>query len=594
VLACGQALAARPFEQLVPEGALVYVSATNAQQLIQKVRSSPSYKLLSEPAMQPFVEKMLQGLAAPRAKLVEALGKDVMELRSILGGQVSLAVLPPEQGKEPGVLLLADVTGDPALARETLNKLLDYVRREQGAELAVTEETFHDRAIYRLAPVPAKEGEAKPAPLKPPGDEWGDEGWGDEAVPGGPGARGRQVRTPAFVMLDDEVLAVCGGPDRTPLEKHIVLRQGGDVATLGGSGRYRRLLPHLREDRDVTAYVDVRGLGELAGVDLFGAGTQGTAGAGEVGAFGFGLSMVADGVAGQGLLVAPAPRQGFMRPFTPERGGVLPPGFVDAAPGAYAAAHFNPAALWDEIMAVLQREKPDAYMQFQQQLKQMPFNLENDVVRAFGTRWYFYMPAGPAAAQGTPPPRVVVAAELANQPAFAAAWPQLLALLPPFFQQQTITFGGVTTSQFSTAAGWDPEPKPLFCVSILADKFLFTSDLATAKTIINNDKRERSPLLDDPGFQQLLSRTIDNPDGLVYVDGRVVSVWMSRMMEEQRRQIEEMRKQVGNEAFPAPEVPEPPPLEVMLKYEGPSLCAVRWVDEGLLIKSWKPNPAPQP
>ena len=595
-LAAGPALAAvEPFEKLVPEGATVYISVKSVPQLLGKIRSSPQYKLWSEPAMQPIKEELTGAFEEMRATVAKAIGTEPEQLERVLAGQVSLAILP-RGDRDAHFLLLADVSGDPKAAEAMLQSLLKYTRDEQGG-YAIKEETFRGHTIYCIEPLPQPEpeqapatapavpgpweDEAAPAPAGPPDEEWNEE-WPVEGF-----RPYRRTENPGFITLSGGILAVASSPDRSLIEKHLVLREGGDVASLSGGELYRRLSAHMGAQRDLTLFVDMTKLSEEEeggplGPDL-GAALRAMPG------LGCGVTLAEDGVAVDGLLLAPAPRSGFLRPFASQAGTVMPPAFVGKEAGILVGAHFDAFAMWEEITAAIQRESPDEYIQFQQGVRGLKFDLENDVLKALGTRWFVYLP-GPSGGEQDGMDGALCA-DLRDSPAFSRALPLMLADLPEFMKVNTVDFMGVKIYTLTMSFGPEEAGEPSVCLAVLPDKAVYASGLDLMKTIIKDDQREASPLLADAEFQRLLGRTMDNPDALLLLDGRVIAQWVLQQVEHQRRMAEEFRAdaEVPAEA-PTPEPSKMPPVELLKRYGTSHLLTAKWTDEGLVIKGWTPHP----
>jgi hypothetical protein len=164
---------------------------------------------------------------------------------------------------------------------------------------------------------------------------------------------------------------------------------------------------------------------------------------------------------------------------------------------------------------------------------------------------------------------------------------------------QTVDFAGVKLYQLGGLSDFAAEEAaaPSVCLAVLQDKFLYASSLDLAKSIINNDKRQASPLAADTEFQKLLAQTIENPDAVFMVDGRVIGQWMMRKVEEQREMQKKMRERYG----PPPgvqrpedsELPEMPPADVMAKYQTTAMIAAKWNDDGMILKAWSPHPKPE-
>jgi hypothetical protein len=565
-----------PFEELIPPGAVLYVAVRDLPDLLERVRQSPRYALLSEPEMQGFLDQITAELERPRGELARMLGRDPEELKDVLGGQAALAALP-RGDRDAHFLLLADVSADPELADAVLSSMLDHLR-QQDEHYTVHEEEFRGRTVYRLEPLETP-AEALPEQERGPTEM------------GQPRPRRRRPRrrleNPGFITLDGGVLAVASSPDRSLLEKHLVLRSGGDVAALHESAGYRRLRPHLDPERDLTVFVDLKAAGASPADELL--PVEGTVSPDAVPAFGFGMTLRQEGVATQGMMLAPAPRQGLLRAFEPGRGGVLPPPYVGEDAAVFAGMHFSLSVFWEEMKAALQRESPRQYAMLQQQLQMMPIDVENDLFGAIGSRWFIYARIG---GEGGEDLSLAAVADLQNAEALRTAFTQMVAGLPPFIQVDTVDFMGVDLYSFranrelqaqGAAAG------PQFCTAVMQDKFIYAGDLELAKAIVRDSRRNASPLLESAPFRRLLDRTMDEPDGLVLVDGRALGRWMASRMEEMRQAAARAMERAGH-AAEGPDLPEPPPWDVLRKYETSTLLTVRWVDDGLLFKAWAPEP----
>lgn len=586
-VASGGALASpRSFEELMPEGPIVYLSASSLPELLERIRSAPGYKLLSEPEMQPFLDRFQEPLEAVKAEIGRVLGINLEELETIVGGQVCLGVLP-RGDTDAHFLLLADVSGDSELAQTVLHNLLDYMREEQE-EYLIKEESFRRHTVYCIEPI-----EQEPEAETPTGGRTAESGqdWEREWPLGGPERQARK-ENPGFITLSDGILALASSPDRSLLERHLVLREGGDVPSLAEMDSYKRLESYMGEDRHLTVFVDfARMLQRSDEVDEFGGGLGSVLGTQNVRALGLGVTMTEDGTAGQGLLLAPGPRGGLLRAFVPEGGDVMPPPYVDEGAGAFGGMHFSIPVLWEEWKAYMQREQPGVYTMFEQQRQAMPVDIENDVIKAFGSRWFIYVP-GVAASGDAALPGMAVCVDLKNASALEGAWQQRQALFPIFIEFEPVDFMGVKIYQVKRPPDWPVEGAAASpCVAFLQDKLVYASSLALAKSIVKDGQRATSPLLGDAEFRRLLGRTMDDAHAVLFWDGRVLGRWMA----ERSERLAAGWRQLATGAQGVPEVamPETLPWEVLEKYQTVSLLTCKWIEDGLLIRAWSPHPTPE-
>ncbi len=580
VAICGAALAApAPLQELVPEGPIAFVGLRDAPAFFEKVRSHPRYQLFCEPELKEFVDGFAEGMREPREELARALGMDPKELEKMLGGQLCVAVLP-RGDRDAHFLLLADVSGEPELARSALDNLLEHERTE--GQYLVKEESFRGYQIHVVEPIEEAEPPAPPgagAGGGPPPDGLAEEGF--EEREHHPLQEAERIENPGFLNLSEGILAVASSPDRELIEKYLVLREGGDLPSLSRTESFRRLGPYLGEEPDLVAFFDVgSGLrGGMEGVAQFGLE--------KAGGLAMGLTIGGKGIATQGLLLAPAPRQGVLRAFPAEGPSVLPPPYVAERVGAYGAVRFHMGTFWQEIMASMQRENPQVHAMIRQQIMTMPVDVENDVIGALGSRWFLYVPPPQEARQVDN----VVSVELERPEAFAAAWQQIVATLPPQAQMRTLEFMGFTVYQ-SGPEGPQGEPGeggPASCLAILGDKVVHATDLDLLKTIIKDDQREVSPLRAEAEFRRLMDNVMEQPDAMLMIDARMLMRWARSAMEAQRRMV---TMQMGPEA--AAELPEPPPWAVLEKYQTRAVIAARWNEDGLRIRAYLPDPPREP
>jgi len=605
-LACERAFAAtQPFEKLTPEGPVFYVSVKSVPDLLGKLKATPQYKLFTDPRMEKVVAKLSESLKEETGDIPRMLGVDPKELEKMLGGQISLAILP-RGDRDAHFLLLADVNKDPNMAETVLQNILKYSREENG-RYAVKEDTFHGKTIWVIEPIETKGNEPKegaapePPALRPqaaaPGNEEDEEG---ALMPDEQFQPELRKENPGFISLSDGILAIVSSPDRSLIEKYLVLREGGDVPALAGMEAFKRLGSYMGADRDATIFADFRALAkqEEKGTAMpeMVPGLSDMLGTGNVAAFGCGLTLRQDGLAAQGLLLAPAPAKGFLRAFASRGGNVMPPAYVDKNVGVFGGMHFSLPIMWEEFKAAMQRESPESYAQFEVALKNQPFDIENDVIKSLGDRWFFYVPAGSGGKTGDL--QAALCIDLQNSAALSGAVQQMLANVPQEFVQ-TVDFAGVKVYQLGASSEFATEEaaSPSICVAVLQDKFLYASSLDLAKSIINNDRREASPLATDTAFQKLLGQTIENPDGVLLLDGRVIAQWMLRQAEKEREMFRKIQEEnnlppgAGKEA--APELSELPPADVVAKLQTTMMVAAKWNDDGIVVKAWSPHPQPE-
>jgi hypothetical protein len=159
---------------------------------------------------------------------------------------------------------------------------------------------------------------------------------------------------------------------------------------------------------------------------------------------------------------------------------------------------------------------------------------------------------------------------------------------------------GVTIQRLRmTPPGWQqqqqPQERPVSCFAVMQDKVVVGPRLDRVKSVIRNDRRETSPLRQSKEFRRLLGRTIETPDAILLVDGEALARYAEGQMEEAReamgRHLEEAEMPPGMEGQSPEEMLGPePPWDLMRRYATSTLAAARWVEEGLRVRAWSPNP----
>ncbi|MCK4375172.1 MAG: hypothetical protein KAX19_07585, partial [Candidatus Brocadiae bacterium] len=236
VACAGPFAAAQSFERQLPEDVILSFSLKDYPDFMARFKETPHYDLLLEPEMEGFFRGMLEmtPLEDPD-ELISKVKSIAGRVDAMLSGEVAMALgellLSPYADPEVQFILLADVTEHRDRAERLIEELLDMVRTDMPeAEITRSEESFRGTTIVQISVE------------------------GDEEE--------------LYYALDDETLAVCVG-GRSLLEKHIVLRQGGDVPSLADAPLYRRLQAFFGPNQDGLIYLNIAAL-----IDMLPAGGE--------------------------------------------------------------------------------------------------------------------------------------------------------------------------------------------------------------------------------------------------------------------------------------------------------------------------------
>lgn len=120
LVAASWSLAATPpADTLLPASARGFISIPNTPAAVDLWKQTLMGRLLDDPSMQPFVEDMRQQLERKWREENSRIGFKWDDLRPAVSGEMAFAVIH-EEGKQGGLVLLADVTGREDQARRLL------------------------------------------------------------------------------------------------------------------------------------------------------------------------------------------------------------------------------------------------------------------------------------------------------------------------------------------------------------------------------------------------------------------------------------------------------------------------------------------
>jgi len=605
-LSLNAALAAvRPFDELVPADAVFFMSLRNYPALAEKYRQTPFFRLLKEPEVNGLLQAARDAISK---KLDEATGVSGVEIRDVpkmLSGELALASDNMQWGRGGNLLMLIDVSKNRDLAQSLIEKAIAFGERE-GAE--VTKEQFRGQQIYRLKAKPGAvslESGSRDAPeshglKEEPGQSQEVDPW-----------EGRAINV--SVALGGEILAICAGTDGSLLEKHLILRAGGDVPSLADSELYPQTKDFLDMEADILTYGDytqaLKGTAEPPAERLpfftLSEPWKNELGFRDFKAAASGVLLTEEGTYSRAAYLAPAPRRGIVRALVPGRARPAPPSFVDADAVFYCGFYLDVPCLWSEVMAIMQRQSPQGYEQLRQRLQDpdAPMNLEADVINALGSNWYIYVPKEPITAN---PPRMLnfaLTAELNDSVAIEKAFQNLIAAggtqamstidymgktiysapqaVPLTYIVPMLLFGGMMPA---TPPQGQPGDMVMFQPSFVffEDKVVLAMSQAMAKACIRGDARAQSPLLDRLDVDRALQHLAKNPDGLMFFDLKIVGRWIWGLLDKVRR------------ARPGASIPELPRYEMIQKYLSSGIGVYKWSEQGVTLETWSPHvPLPE-
>jgi len=293
-----------------------------------------------------------------------------------------------------------------------------------------------------------------------------------------------------------------------------------------------------------------------------------------------GVRILEDGVRSEGLLMAPAPRQGILKAFGATSADLTPPAFVGENAAMYSAGSLDAPAIWTELLNAVQRLNPMLHQMLLMQLNnpQVGINFRTDVIDALGNRWFTYEPGDAGAANRPRLLNRVVVIDLKNASAMEGAFLKFMAMQgrgqPEKEQYEGHTIYTLPQAQATPAPG---TPQIERVVAFMDDRMIVATNLALTKDLIRDAGRRRSPLLGNRDYAEALKRVLADPDIITYTDERKAAQFQWN----QAAQAAAMTMGL-----------QLPSWESISKYSSVSVQTWKWTADGLRMKTWKPFPQP--
>lgn len=596
----------RPFEQLVPEDVTSFASVRNYRALVEKLKNTPYYALTREPEVKALVEQ----ITGKFRQQLELSGRSwdikLADVEGLLSGEIAMASVSKVEAQEPGMmapmafprmqtamLVLVDVGQNAPAAEQFIGRLL-RIAEEEGVLKQTEEEEFRGHKIRRLTfdPLAFFWGGEK---LELAHDLTGDEGL--EELPPELQERLRELKAAGvgeaqnvYINLEGNVLAVETGGDRSLLERHLVLRDGGEMRALSQSVTYRRLTEMMDPDSDYITFQNLEPVWEqwkqmigqaspflpvnpvqvMEATGLLGLKAKVDS-----------VRIEEDGILSESFVLAPAPRRGLLKAVVPAgRANVKPPAFVGQDVSLYCGAYFDVPTLWEEVKAAIKELSPQGYELMMQQINSplVPFHVERDLIQTVGSHWFVYVPREFISPN---PPREInalLAVELKDSRKLETRFQTLWAMAPLQAPDSTVEFMGKTIYQsppvpLDRVPGFEVEMAPLRFSFVFADgKLIIATSTAMAKRAVRDSLRSESPLLQKAEFRATLLHMISRPESIYYMDLRAIGEAALKGVEK-LMDLSEAKVSL-------------PSYETLGKYLYVSATTTKWSEDGLHVKQW--------
>ena len=399
---CAVAVAAPPFEKVVPADALAFVMVKDFPALSERFKGYSAYALWKEPSVQRFLERPLERLNQEIQKAEGKAGVTLDEITGLFQGQMALFVTGTTSDDVGGVALL-DVGDKGEEATRIVAALVAAAAREkENVTIQTAEEEFEGARIAKVF----KQGKQKPS----------------------------------FVYaLAGDVLLMSGKVE--PVKQTISALRNPLPRSIETLQAYNDALNRVSRDSDVVVFVNLtKIMDNVRRSDTTGqkAGTITALGADGLISASMGITVGRYQSLSRLFLHIAGPPRGVVKMIIPQPGPLHSASGVPADAAGFVATRFEFAKAYDELEKILQALNPMTLQQMQMQTQQIaqtigePFDLRDDILAVFGPRVSFYN-RFTEVENFAKSQQVVFVVEISSKAAFDAALGKMRKAVPMLF-----------------------------------------------------------------------------------------------------------------------------------------------------------------
>ena len=256
-----------------------------------------------------------------------------------------------------------------------------------------------------------------------------------------------------------------------------------------------------------------------------------------------------------------------------------PPAFVTADATQFSVFYFDPAVLWRELLAAVQRLNPMLHQMLLMQVRnpEAGFDIQADIIEALGSRWVTYQPA--EGITGDPPLlNLAFTVDLRKPEALESAFQTILAQAGAG-GPTTVEHEGRTIYRFPQTITEPGAPGMEPCVAFVDGHLLVAMNLALAKSVISAGFEGSGPFAQSEKFRSLRPHVLRDAQMLAYS----MANFSSQHQWDSARTSLQMTTGLTL-----------PGWDVVSRYQSATLAAARWVDDGLLVETWQAHPGATP
>ncbi|MBS3762380.1 MAG: hypothetical protein KGZ25_03645 [Planctomycetes bacterium] len=592
-------LHAGEFEQFIPSDVTNYSVIHSYPTTVAKLKKSPYGSIIEEEEFKGMVDSISSKLDEQLSEFRKQVGVKLEDFADLPTGRIALAMKrqfaagsidavanpfsrrKPQSFGDTWVLILIEVDGKEQAANQLLGRLLLRAKKEK--QIQIETETFRDYKIQHIVITPAQGGKVSDEKLKdldPELRKMMEESESDSAA---------QQSYDCYVNISNGIMAIATGSDRSLLERHLVLREGGNIPSLKQNELYEELKLRLTGKADYLTFQNMQPMWKMFEP------ADGRQNGFSVGKFVSELGItnikgqisktqiMEEGIYNESFLKVTSPHNGLLRAIDPEgKANVKPPVFVDRDAALFAGGYFDVPVFWQEIKAAIKRINPQMHGQIEQNLNnpQNPIHVEKDLINTLGTHWFVYVPAELISPN---PPKflnLMFVCDMKDVATLGGTIQKIMAFPQMQGKLSSIEFKGKEIYQAPQLGGGTvgngvEMPSFQICFAFVNNRLIITTSPSLIKQAIRSSTRGQSPLLNNDKFQRGLSHMLERPSMVAYADTLPMAKWIWSFFD----------------ALPEHEIEfDLPEFKTVEKYLSAASITGRWEKDGMISKTWWPFP----
>ncbi|MCX7804189.1 MAG: hypothetical protein N3A38_03260 [Planctomycetota bacterium] len=581
--------AERRIEDLLPADTVAFFHIRDVKVTAERFKKMPLYALCQEDAMKKFLEKPMARLHEKLKELEGKVGVNFKELAGFLSGQVVVALLripPPEEDKDIGLLLAADIGANGKLLEERIAEALEKVPAGTFEKL---KEEAHGTSYTLLKFKEVKDGGKE-------GDEGKGEGGEEDDDDEEEGEEGPDLPPEiAYCVTGRLFIAALGQKTMADFLGNL---RAAPAESLAASRSFREALERVGENHDLMAFANLKRFIEDIKEKAPPPEEDGPSADRIIKALGFdaiqwaaaGLAIEDQGVRTSCHLKAPGERRGLLKLLFPGGGDLRLPEDMPEAAGVVYAFRLRASDFLGELREMLAAMGPGKAAEmdfvigmFQAEAK---VDIKKDLFANAGDSHYIYYAYPKPYKAGSENPVFLIG--LKDKEAFRTAVGKILDASGKEIWEEKEYLGHKYTTLKEGKEAEDAEgvlmPSPTF--GVIGERFVMSFREEGMREYLRSIGKGRGKSLgSEPAVAEVLKAAPRNRVLLLYVDRKKVVESLIAYVRGENPFADMVAEKFGKYA----DMELLPDADVFKKYMGPIVAVFAATDDGYMLLEYDSN-----